>query len=48
MSTAFVLSDGGSLGGEAGMLQALTERQVSADLPVGTSSTAAWNSMLPA
>ena len=38
MTTAFVLSGGGSLGAvQVGMLQALTERQVTPDLLVGTS-----------
>ena len=41
MTTAFVLSGGGSLGAvQVGMLQALTERQVSPDLLVGTSAGA--------
>ena len=46
MSTAFVLSGGGSLGAvQVGMLQALSERGVTADLLVGTSVgavNAAW------
>jgi NTE family protein len=41
MTTAFVLSGGGSLGAvQVGMLQALAERQVSPDLLVGTSAGA--------
>jgi NTE family protein len=41
MTTAFVLSGGGSLGAvQVGMLQALTERQVAPDLLVGTSAGA--------
>jgi NTE family protein len=41
MKTAFVLSGGGSLGAvQVGMLQALTERQISPDLLVGTSAGA--------
>jgi NTE family protein len=41
MTTAFVLSGGGSLGAvQVGMLQALTERGVSPDLLVGTSAGA--------
>lgn len=41
MTIAFVLSGGGSLGAvQVGMLQALTERQVSPDLLVGTSAGA--------
>lgn len=41
MTTAFVLSGGGSLGAvQVGMLQALTERQVTPDLLVGTSAGA--------
>jgi NTE family protein len=41
MTTAFVLSGGGSLGAvQVGMLQALTERRVSPDLLVGTSAGA--------
>ena len=41
MTTAFVLSGGGSLGAvQVGMLQALTERQVNPDLLVGTSAGA--------
>jgi NTE family protein len=41
MTTAFVLSGGGSLGAvQVGMLQALTERQVRPDLLVGTSAGA--------
>lgn len=41
MTTAYVLSGGGSLGAvQVGMLQALTERQVSPDLLVGTSAGA--------
>jgi NTE family protein len=41
MTTAYVLSGGGSLGAvQVGMLQALTERQVTPDLLVGTSAGA--------
>ena len=41
MSTAFVLSGGGSLGAvQVGMLQALSERGVRPDLLVGTSAGA--------
>lgn len=41
MSTAFVLSGGGSLGAvQVGMLQALAERHVTPDLLVGTSAGA--------
>jgi NTE family protein len=46
MTTAFVLSGGGSLGSvQAGMLLALAERDIEADLLVGTSVgaiNAAW------
>ena len=46
MTTAFVLSGGGSLGAvQVGMLQALAERGVEPDLLVGTSCgalNAAW------
>src|SRR4051794_12748429 len=41
MTTAFVLSGGGSLGAvQVGMLQALAERQMTPDLLVGTSAGA--------
>src|SRR5215213_2640807 len=41
MTTAFVLSGGGSLGAvQVGMLQALTERRISPDLLIGTSAGA--------
>jgi NTE family protein len=41
MTTAFVLSGGGSLGAvQVGMLQALAERDVRPDLLVGTSAGA--------
>jgi len=41
MTTAFVLSGGGSLGAvQVGMLQALTERRITPDLLVGTSAGA--------
>ena len=41
MTTAFVLSGGGSLGAvQVGMLQALAERRITPDLLVGTSAGA--------
>lgn len=41
MTTAFVLAGGGSLGAvEVGMLQALSQRQITPDLLVGTSAGA--------
>ena len=41
MTTAFVLSGGGSLGSvQVGMLQALAERDVHPDLLIGTSAGA--------
>ncbi len=41
MTTAFVLSGGGSLGAvQVGMLQALAERDITADLLMGTSAGA--------
>ena len=44
MTTAFVLSGGGSLGAvQVGMLQALSERDVHPDLLIGTSAGARWS-----